>query len=262
MKKSISLIASMAIGFSLLGCSSQNAKTEDAKASAQETSDKDEASTSEKDQANETTNSENENSDTSTTSTASTPDEHLIAYVEGKEADSTGSFFSSEDKFTERNIIEYALFDLNNDGQNELLMREYTPPLPGHIDFFSAYQYKDGKVEPLHFEYATFDSCSYINTKNQYAGGDTSHANRETYFVSELDENGDSSVVIFFGYFWNDNPEEVPDCYYMWENPTKELFSEVVHLEKDCKKISKEEFKKLEKEYLEENTNIEWKQLD
>lgn len=172
-------------------------------------------------------------------------DEHYISFLLGNEKDENGDFFwgISDD-------IEYALLDLNNDGQNELIVRSFGSWIPDIIE------YKDSKVSFAGVFNAGSSGLTIINSNDQFVSAD-SHEGRKQYWISSIDSDGNAVTTLYFSKMWGDwaeNPDK-PDFFKSY-NPSDTDFST-----DDCEKISEEEFTKLEEEYTQEKSNIDWKTL-
>ena len=89
---------------------------------------------------------------------------------------------------------------------------------------------------------------SFINTKNQFVSGDTTHASRQQYWISEIDEQGNGKTVLYFSKMWDDwAKEEGQTDYYVCDDPKQDDFTT-----DDCTKISEAEYEDLLAEYIQE----------
>ena len=182
-------------------------------------------------------------SDTETELAADAADAHLLEYLLGDETDAEGKQFwgvGEED-------TEYALYDLNDDGQNELIYRMYGYWIPDIIE------YRDNAIVFANVSNVGSAGVTFINTKNQFVSGDTTHASREQYWISEIDEQGEGKTVLYFSKMWDDwAQQEGQTDYYVCENPEQDDFST-----DDCRKISEAEYEDLLEEYTQEQ-QIDW----
>ena len=174
-------------------------------------------------------------------------DKAFIDYLKGNTPDSSGETFWA----VGNDDVEYAMRDMNGDGQNELIVRSYGYWIPDII------QYKDGKIVFSGVENMGSSGVTFINTKNQFVSGDTSHEGREQYWISTLDENGDAKEALYFSKMWDDWAESSGrQDFYKSESPDKPDFTT-----DDCEKIDESEYESLVKEYATEDTSIEWKKV-
>ncbi len=173
-------------------------------------------------------------------------DEMFTKYLRGELKDADGeSFWAVNDTET-----EYVLHDVNNDGQNELIVRSYGYWIPDII------QYKDGKITFSKVENVGSSGISVINNNNQFVSGDTSHEGRDQFWISEIDKSGNSKVVLFFANYWGDWAESGSPEYYKKVLPETEDFTS-----DDCEKIDETEYKKLLNEYNQENKSLNWQKV-
>ncbi len=174
-------------------------------------------------------------------------DEIFLSYLQGKIKSSDGSTFEAN----EENEAEFALLDMNDDGQNEMVIRSYGYFIPDVL------VYKDGKITAAGVDNAGSAGITFINTKNQYVSGDTTHVDREQYFVSDIDKNGEAKTSLFFAKYWGEWAESGKEEFYKKENPKEQDY-----YDSNFDKISEEEFETLVKEYAQENTSLNWKRVD
>ena len=173
-------------------------------------------------------------------------DEMFTKYLRGELKDAEGEgFWAVNDPET-----EYALHDMNNDGQNELIVRSYGYWIPDII------QYKDGKITFSKVENVGSSGITVINNNNQFVSGDTSHEGRDQYWISEIDKSGNSKVILFFANYWGDWAESGSPEYYKKELPKTDDFTS-----DDCEKIDEAEYKKLLNEYNQENKSLNWQKV-
>lgn len=167
-------------------------------------------------------------------------------YLSGKQEDLDGNMFwavGSDD-------IEYAVLDMNGDNLNELLIRSFGYWIPDVMVV------KDGKVACAGVETAGSSGLSIINTNNQYVGADNTHEGRNMYWISEIGDDGNAQVVLFFAQYWGDWATSGTDEFYMKENPTQADYEA-----ENYDKITAAEYEKLLSEYVSENTELTWKGL-
>lgn len=174
-----------------------------------------------------------------------TADEHYMEYLKGNEPDSEGDFIYDYEAEAE---AEYALTDLNNDGQNELLIRTYGYFIPDIIE------YKDDKITHLYVDNCGSAGVTFINSKDQYVGGDTTHAGRDYYWISEIDDQKNANTVLFFGMEYEEYDETKEQTFYKLENPTKDYSYD------DWEEISESEYESLVEEYTQEKS-LEWNKI-
>ena len=173
-------------------------------------------------------------------------DGHFLNYIRGTETDANGDlFWAVGDPDT-----EYALTDLNGDGINELIVRQYGTFIPDIM------VYKEDAIVYAGVECVGSAGVSFINTKKQYVSGDTTHASREQYWISEIDEYGNTMYPLYFAKMWDDWTEDGAVHCYKSDHPHREDFTI-----DSCTEISEEEFDLLVKMYSEENTNIVWQKV-
>ncbi|WP_029201614.1 hypothetical protein [Oribacterium sp. NK2B42] len=96
-----------------------------------------------------------------------------------------------------------------------------------------------------------------VNNKNQFVSGDIYHSGRNIYSISEIDNQGESHIVIaFINYFGDFAASGTPEFYKIFD-PTND-YLEYVH---ETNRITEEEYSSLVKEYTKENTSIDWIRL-
>ena len=169
-------------------------------------------------------------------------DELFMEYLKGNVKDTDGNEFTGRGMDT-----EFALIDLNGDGQNEMALRS------DGVWIFDIYACADGKVVMSGVESIGSSGLTIINTKNQYVAGDTGHVSRNQFFVWEIGENGRAEEVLYFSNFWDDWAESGEPEFYKVENPSPDQSSV-----EDFEPISEEEYNALRDEYLESNKQIKW----
>ncbi len=174
-------------------------------------------------------------------------DEHFYDFLRGNETDANGNLFWAigEDN------IEYALYDLNGDGINELLVRAYGEWI------FDVLRYQDDKIRYANVNNLGSSGETFINNKNQFVSTDTVHQGRNYYSVSEIGEPGNAKVVLFLANYYDDWAASGSPEYYKKENPSQH---DLEYEEYDP--ITKEEYDSLVKEYTQVNTSIQWKGID
>ena len=173
-------------------------------------------------------------------------DEMFTKYLRGELKDADGeSFWAVNDPET-----EYALYDMNNDGQNELIVRSYGYWIPDII------QYRDGKITFSKVENAGSSGITIINNNDQFVSGDTSHEGRGQYWISEIDKSGNSKAIMFFANYWGDWAESGSPEYYKKELPETDDFTT-----EDCERIGETEYKKLLDEFNQENKSLNWQKV-
>lgn len=173
-------------------------------------------------------------------------DDHYLEYLKGNEADADGEYIYEYDDEAD---AEYAIFDMNSDGQNELLIRIYGYFIPDIIE------YKDDKIKRLYVDNGGSAGITFINSKNQYVGGDTTHVGRDLYWISEVDDQKNSHTVLFFGMEYEEYDESKEQSFYKLVNPPTDYTYE------DWEKITKSEYDSLLQEYTQDNEEIPWKKL-
>ncbi len=186
---------------------------------------------------------ENANSDASNDD----PDTHFLNYIEGNEKDLNGDSFwgiGEQD-------LEYALYDLNGDGKDELIVRTNGYWINDII------QYKDSMIQPANVKNLGSSGVTFINTKNQFVSGDIGHVDREVYAISEINENDDADVVLYLANYTGDFSESGSPEYYKKENPQEDYLE---NSELDV--ITEDEYNSLVEEYTQENTQIEWNTIE
>ena len=175
-------------------------------------------------------------------------DEHFLKYLEGNETDANGDKFWAVGEPD----MEYALYDMNGDGINELIVRSY-----GYW-IYDIMEYKDNKIQSANVENLGSSGVTLINDKNQFVSGDTGHEGRAMYVVSEIDEKGKSDIVMSFVKYWDDWAESGSTEFYKKDNPSEEYLENTDKLDK----ITEAEYEALLEQYSKENTTIEWIKLD
>ncbi|MBR4341315.1 MAG: hypothetical protein IKP88_01160 [Lachnospiraceae bacterium] len=188
-------------------------------------------------------------------SEAQDADKHFLEYLKGNETDSNGEkFWALGDTagFVDKSELEYAIYDINGDGINELLVRDDG----NHI--YDIMEFKDEKIQYANMEYFGTLGVSMINDKNQYVSGDTAHEGRAIYAVSEIDDQGNADIDIVFLKFWNDWTETGTERFYKKNNPPQDYLENIDALDT----IDEEEYDNLVEQYTHENTSIEWIKLD
>lgn len=186
-----------------------------------------------------------------TRSEVSTPemdeyDQIFYDFLSGKETGADGNAFWGIDL----DDVEYAMLDINGDKHNELIIRSDGYWIPDIMVV------KNGKVTCVGVTTAGSSGLSIINTNNQYVGGDNTHASRDQYWVSEIDENGNAKVILFFAKYWDDWSKSGAEEYYKKENPTED-----VYLSENYDKITEEVYEELLNKYVQENIGIEWRKV-
>ena len=175
-------------------------------------------------------------------------DEHFLAYLKGDEIDSNGEKFWAVGEPD----MEYALYDMNGDGVNELLVRSY-----GYW-IYDIIEYKDNKIQPAGVENLGSSGFTLINDKNEFVSGDTGHQGRNMYVVSEITSQGDTQVVMALVNYYDDWAESGSPEFYKKENPEQDFYENIDKFDV----ITEEEFNALVDAYTVENTTIEWLKLE
>ena len=184
----------------------------------------------------------------STAGKESDADAHFIEYLKGNEADANGETFWAVGEPD----MEYALFDMNGDGINELIVRSF-----GYW-IYDIIEYKDNKIQSANVENLGSSGVTFINDKNQFVSGDTGHEGRKMYVVSEIADQGEAKVVMAFVNYYDDWAESGAPEFYMQENPPQDYLENIEKFDV----ITEEEFNALVDEYSKENTSIEWIKLE
>ena len=184
----------------------------------------------------------------STVGKESDADAHFMEYLKGNEADANGETFWAVGEPD----MEYALFDMNGDGINELIVRSF-----GYW-IYDIIEYKDNKIQSANVENLGSSGVTFINDKNQFVSGDTGHEGRKMYVVSEIADQGEAKVVMAFVNYYDDWAESGAPEFYMQENPPQDYLENIEKFDV----ITEEEFNALVDEYSKENTSIEWVKLE
>ena len=174
-------------------------------------------------------------------------DGHFLAYLKGEESDADGEKFWG---IGEENI-DYTLYDMNDDGTNELMIRIYGT----WIDDIMLY--KDGKIQRAGVENVGSSGMTVINEKNQFVSADTGHEGRSVYFISELNADNEAQLVMVLENFYDDWAESGSPEFYKKENPTEQDI-----LDQNFDAITEDEFNTLVSEYVVENKNVKWTHLE
>ncbi len=271
MKKNVIVAMSLIIAFGMMACGGKEIEkqevvegtevsaTEDndanessaAEQPAEENSEAEETTSAEDNVADETASTENsETEEAASTETTATIDEtseadaHFLAYLEGKETDVNGETFWA----VEEPDIEYALYDMNDDGVNELIVRAYGSWI------YDINIYKDGKIQSAGVENLGSSGVTFINDKNQFVSGDTGHEGRAMYVVSKINPEGKSEMVMALVNYFDEWAASGSPEFYKKENPSTDYLENIDKFDT----ISEEEFNTLVDEYTNENTSIEW----
>ncbi len=220
-----------------------------------------EADTStDQDVASETSNGQETTSDKETTSDSTLDvstdtaasvnkdaEQHFLEFMKGNETDANGEkFWALEDSDT-----EYALYDMNGDGIDELIVRAYGSWI------FDILEYKDGKIQNAYVENLGSSGVSFINNKNQFVSADTGHQGRSMYVVSEIDEQYNTNLILALLTYYDDWAKSGSPEFYKQKNPPENYIENTEKFDV----ISEEEFNSLVEEYTQENTSIEWVKL-
>ena len=184
----------------------------------------------------------------STVGKESDVDAHFLEYLKGNEADANGETFWAVGEPD----MEYALYDMNGDGVNELIVRSF-----GYW-IYDIIEYKDNKIQSANVENLGSSGVTFINDKNQFVSGDTGHEGRKMYVVSEIADQGEAKVVMAFVNYYDDWAESGAPEFYMQENPPQDYLENIEKFDV----ITEEEFNALVDEYSKENTSIEWVKLE
>ena len=189
---------------------------------------------------NETINSSEQN----TAEQRNDADEHFLEFLKGNEADVNGDTFwgvGEED-------MEYALYDMNGDGVNELLVRAFGYWIADVIE------YKDDKIQYANVENYGSSSKTFINDKNQFVCADTGHQGRAMYVVSKINEEGKPELVLSLVNYVDDWAESGSPEYYKKENPSQDYLDNIDKFDI----VTEDEFNALVEEYSKESTEINW----
>ncbi|WP_408070160.1 hypothetical protein [Butyrivibrio sp. JL13D10] len=175
-------------------------------------------------------------------------DSHFLEYLKGNEKDANGETFWAVGEPD----MEYALYDMNGDGVNELLVRSF-----GYW-IYDIIEYKDNKIQTANVENLGSSGVTFINDKNQFVSGDTGHEGRKIYAVSEIDKQGDSKIVMAFVNYYDEWAASGSPEFYKMENPSQDYLENIDKFDS----ISEEDFNALVDEYSKENTSIVWIALE
>lgn len=182
------------------------------------------------------------------TAEATHPEDELYEqFIEGTITDVNGEncSYAKNDPYYEDFIdLEWAIYDLNGDGTNELIPRMYR----GYIS--EIYSCQDGAIVRTYTELFGSEG-GFINDRNQMVATDCSHANRNQYLVTDYVGEGKTKSVIFFAKWWLD--EENPDDaeYVKYEGSD---FWDIDY--DDYTIITKDEYEALLAEYTNPNIDI------
>ncbi len=171
-------------------------------------------------------------------------DEHFLEYLRGNEADANGEMFRAVGEAD----MEYALYDMNGDGVNELIVREYGSWI------YDIILYKDDRIQSANVENFGSSGVTLINDRNQFVSGDTGHEGRKIYAVSEIDGQGDANVVMAFVNYYDDWAASGFPEFYKKENPPQDYLENISKFDP----ITEADFNSLVEEYSKENTSIVW----
>ncbi len=171
-------------------------------------------------------------------------DIHYIEFLKGNESDVNGDkFWSIGDPKT-----EYAIYDLNGDGVNELLIRSL-----GHW-IFDIIEYREDKIQYANAENFGSSGVTFINDKNQFVIGDIYHSGRKIYSISEINDQGESHIVLtFMKHFEKYDESKMPEFYKVL-NPSNDYLENI----NEACSITEAEYNALVDEYTKENTSIKW----
>ncbi len=184
----------------------------------------------------------------STVSKETNADKHFLEYIIGNETDANGdTFWAVGEPDT-----EYALYDVNGDGINELIVRSYGYWICDIMEF------KDNKIQFANVENLGSSGVTFINDKNQFVSGDTGHEGRAIYVVSEINDQGKADIVMSFVKYWDDWTESGSPEIYKKENPSQDYLENIDKFDT----ITEAEYEALVEEYSKENTTIEWIKMD
>ncbi len=173
---------------------------------------------------------------------------HFENYLKGLEVDVNGDTFWAVGEPD----MEYALYDMNGDGVNELIVRSFGSWI------YDIIEYKDNKIQSANVENLGSSGVTFINDKNQFVSGDTGHQGRKMYVVSEIDAQGNAQIVMALVNYYDDWAESGSPEFYKKENPTQDYLEHIDTFDG----ITEEEFNAFVDEYSKENTSIEWMKLD
>ncbi|MCR4746342.1 MAG: hypothetical protein K5894_14090 [Lachnospiraceae bacterium] len=175
-------------------------------------------------------------------------DEHFLEYIKGNETDANGDTFWAVGEPD----MEYALYDMNGDGINELIVRSYGSWI------YDIMEFEDNKIQSANVENLGSSGVTFINDKNQFVSGDTGHEGRTIYVVSEINDQGKPDIVMSFVKYWDDWAESGSPEFYKKENPSQDYLENIDKFDT----ITEAEYEALIEEYSKENTAIEWIKMD
>ncbi len=175
-------------------------------------------------------------------------DAHFMEYLKGNEPDANGETFWAVGEPE----MEYALYDMNGDGVNELIVRSFGSWINDILE------YKDNKIQPANVENLGSSGVTFINDKNQFVSADTGHEGRKIHVVSEISNQGETKVVIALVNYYDSWAASGAPEYYKQENPPRDYLENIDKFDT----ITEEEFNALVDEYSVENTSIEWLKLE
>lgn len=175
-------------------------------------------------------------------------DAHFMEYLKGNETNADGETFWAVGEPD----MEYALYDMNGDGVNELIVRSF-----GYW-IYDIIEYKDNKIQSANVENLGSSGFTFVNDKNQFVSGDTGHQGRKMYVVSEIGAKGDTQLVMALVNYYDDWAESGSPEFYKKENPSQDYLENIDKFDS----ITEEEFNALVDDYSKENTSIEWMKLE
>lgn len=168
-------------------------------------------------------------------------------FIEGniKDADGNNCWYAKNDPYYDEFIdLEWAVYDLNGDGIDELIPRLYG----GCTQVFhSCY---NGKVTTYSNELFGSEG-GFVNTKKQLVSTDCTHANRDQYIVSEFKGTEGVVIQLYFSKWWEDENNQDDATYMKYEGAD---FFDVAR--ENYTTITKEEYEKLLSEYTQVNEEI------
>ncbi len=173
---------------------------------------------------------------------------HYMEFLKGNEADANGETFWAVGEPD----MEYAIYDMNGDGVDELFVRAYGLWIEDINTF------KDGKIQAANAENLGSSGFTLINDKNQFVSGDTMHEGRAMYVISELGPDGKAEMVMALVSYFDEWAASGSPEFYKQENPSEDYLDNIDKFES----ITEDEFNSLVEEYTKENTSIKWIKLE
>ena len=177
----------------------------------------------------------------------------LSDYDNGMAKDSNGDVVIYHDKEfdTEELDADIAYVDINNDGDDDLIVRMYG----GYIPY--VYSVNHGEIRCVSTYCFGSSSPTIINSKHQIVHQDIYHANRQQYGVVSYSAGLNIYPEIFFS-DWYENEDEPSSHEYMM---VRNAFG-FGDGEGEGETITESEFEELKTEYLQEDKSIVWEKRD